>query len=374
MAGNAAEDAAMAEVFRIDPNSAAGYLCCGDALFRKQRKKGWAYVPSPDPMLEWAVADTHAHLAMLSDPALSLARCAVLGVDFVCTVVDPTEGEDGTYGMVSEWRSEALRRLPEVYAATRRELARLRQGSDPALGQGMGPDDLLANRCLCAEVSIPRVRVAAGVHPHNAKEWCDSMEARLRGLLGDPLTSALGEIGLDYHYDLSPRTVQQDVFAKQLEIAHETGLPVALHVREAHDDAFAILEEGGWPQAGVILHCCSVGPEELGRWVERGCYVAFGGAVTFAKSDDLRESAKIVPDGRLLTETDSPYMAPVPFRGIECGPEFVVHTAEAIAKVRGAREGSERAYLLRRAHEAGVALLDRKPTVWQGSAANVQRG
>lgn len=356
----------------IDPQGPAGYLLFEDALFRRSKKKGWTHAPSPDPRLECAVADTHAHLAMLSDPALSLARCAVLGVDFVCTVVDPCEGEDGTYGKVAEWRSEALRRLPDVYEATRRHLASLRE--EGALEGPMSADELMANRCPCAEVSIPRVRVAAGVHPHNAKDWSEDMERRLKGLLADPLTSALGEIGLDYHYDLSPREAQRKVFAAQLEIAQETGLPVALHVREAHDDAFAILEEAGWPKAGVLLHCCSVGPEELERWLDRGCSVAFGGAVTFAKSDELRESAKIVPDGRLLTETDSPYMAPVPFRGLECGPEFTVFTAAALARTRGVAEGKGRSAFLRCAHEAGLSLLDRRPTLWQAAAADDQRG
>lgn len=374
MLENAPESTDAKGISGIDPNGPAGYLLYGDGLFRKQRKKGWSHVPLPDPMLEFPVADTHAHLAMLSDPALSLARCAIVGVDFVCTVVDPTEGEDATYGMIERWRSEALRRIPEVYAATRRELDLLRKEGRLSFDGKMTSDELLANRCPCAEVSIPRVRVAAGVHPHNAKDWSDSTERRLRTLLGNPSTSALGEIGLDYHYDLSPRSVQQEVFARQLEIAHEAGLPVALHVRDAHEDAFRILEETGWPEAGVLLHCCSVGPEELERWLDRDCRVAFGGAVTFAKSDELRASAKAVPNGRLLTETDAPYMAPVPFRGIECGPEFTVFTAAAIAEIRGLREGPEREDFLRGVHDAGVALLDRNPTLWQTAVENGQRG
>ena len=378
--------------FDIDPDGDAGYLLFGDALFRKHRKKGWAYVGSPAPVLEAPVADTHAHLAMLSHPALSLARCAVVGVDFVCAMCDPAEGDEceRTYCDLGIWRAEALRLLPEVFEATRRNVTAERESLEAqahaagkkhagqaaeaaALLESAAVDERACNLCWGAEPAIPRMRIACGVHPHVASQWDAAMEAALLERLADPRTAALGEVGLDYHYDLSPRDVQQNVFRRQVQLAHITGLPLVLHVRDAHEDAFRILEEEGWPEAGTLLHCCSVGPDELARWVERGAHVAFGGAVTFQRSDDLRASSAMVPADRLLTETDAPYMAPVPFRGIECGPEFTVFTAERIAEVRGAAPGEARRALLQQMHDAGVAFLDREPTEWQRAHADMAR-
>ena len=376
----------------IEPDGDAGYLLFGDALFRRHRKTGWAYMGSPAPALEAPVADTHAHLAMLSRPALSLARCAVVGVDFVCSLCDPAEADEcnRTYHEIDAWRAEALRILPEVFEATRRNVTAEREileaqahatskkhaaqaAEAEALLESLAVDERACNLCWGAEPAIPRVRIACGVHPHVASQWDADMEARLLARLADPRTVALGEVGLDYHYDLSPRDVQQDVFRRQVQLAHMTGLPLVLHVRDAHEDAFRILEEEGWPAAGTLLHCCSVGPEELARWVDRGACVAFGGAVTFQRSDDLRASAAMVPANRLFTETDSPYMAPVPFRGIECGPEFTIFAAERIAKVRGAAPGEARRVLLQQMHDAGVAFLGREPTEWQRAHANMAR-
>lgn len=349
----------------VDIESPAGYLTFGDALFRRKRKSGWRIVPTPAPALEAPVADTHAHLALVSNPALSLARCAVQGVDFVCTVVDAAEDGDATYRMLDGWRGEALRMLPEVFEGTRRAMAEYRETADTERSPDMSADEWQANRCPCQEVPVPRVRVIAGVHPHNASRWNADVERGLRAMLADPRTSALGEVGLDYHYDLSPRDTQREVFRRQVSIAHECGLPLVLHMRDAHDDGFAILEEEGWPAAGVLLHCCSVGPDELRRWLDRGCYVAFGGAVTFASGEALRASAAIVGEGRLLTETDAPFMAPVPFRGVECGPEFTVLTARHLAEVRHAEPGEARRAFLEAMHAAALGLLDREPTAWQ---------
>lgn len=377
----------------IDPEGDAGYLLFGDALFRRHRKSGWSYMGSPAPVLEGPVADTHAHLAMLSRPALSLARCAVVGVDFVCSLCDPAEPAEcvRTYEEMDAWRAEALRLLPEVFEATRRNVTAEREALEvqacmqgkkhaaqaaeaAALLESLGIGERLSNLCWGAEPAIPKTRIACGVHPHVASQWDDAMEARLLARLADPRTVALGEVGLDYHYDLSPRDVQCDVFRRQAQLAHLTGLPLVLHVRDAHEDAFRILEEEGWPAAGTLLHCCSVGPEELQCWIDRGACVAFGGAVTFQRSDDLRASAALVPAGRLFTETDSPYMAPVPFRGLECGPEFTIFTAARIAEVRGAVPGEQRRELLASMHDAGVAFLDREPTQWQLAHADLSKG
>ncbi len=342
-----------------------------DALFRRQRKRGFEIVPSPAPSLEAPVADSHAHLDLMADPALSLARCAVMGMDFICTIAEPAEAGADVYANLPEWKAAAVRLLPDVFEGTRRALEEHRSAMADAgtpLPADPTADEMLSYRCGCT-AAIPHVRVAAGVHPHNAKSWDADMERLLRSLLAEPVTCALGEVGLDYHYDLSPRDVQCDVFRRQVAIAHECGLPLILHVRDAHEDAFAIMEQEGWPAAGTLLHCCSVGPEELARWMDRGCYVAFGGAVTFKNSDALRASAVTVPRGRLLAETDSPYMAPVPFRGQECGPEFTVFVAEYLARLNGAEPGDARRVFLQDIHDATLELLDRGPTAWQQCAA-----
>lgn len=355
----------------LDIEGSAGYLAFRDAMFRKKKKSGWHYVEAPYPVLEAPVADTHAHLPLITDAPLALARCAVQGVNFVCTIVDAYEDGDATYRLVDEWRGEALRILPDVFEATRTAAAAEREsGRSPLAHEGMSADEWRANRCPCETVPIAQVRVAAGVHPHNASRWSPEMEAALYDMLANPLTCALGEVGLDYHYDLSPRDVQCDVFRRQVVMAHECGLPLVLHMRDAHDDGFRILEEEGWPAAGVLLHCCSVGPEELERWLDRDCYVAFGGAVTFSRSDDLRASARIVPENRLLTETDSPYMAPVPFRGLECGPEFTAYTAAYLADLRGVEPGAERAAFLTALYDNAQRFMNRGPSAWQVAQAN----
>ena len=357
----------------INPEGPEGYLQFRDALFRKKHKRaGWRVVEAPTPALEGPVADTHAHLGLMSDPALSLARCAIQGVDFICTIADAVDDGAVTYQRLDEWRSAACRILPDVAEATRRAICAYREQAANKGGAStpeLMVDEERLNRYSREKISIPHVRIAVGVHPHGASAWDAEVERLLRGLLADPRTAALGEVGLDYHYDYSPRDVQRDVFRRQIVLAHECGLPLVLHMREAHDDGFAILEEEGWPAAGVLLHCCSVGPDELSRWIDRGCFVAFGGALTFGRSDNLRASATIVPQGRLLTETDSPYMAPVPFRGIECGPELTLYTAQRIAEVRGAKPGSDRAALLADMHAAALSLLDRQSSAWQCSHA-----
>lgn len=206
-----------------------------------------------------------------------------------------------------------------------------------------------------------------GCHPHNAKHYDDALEAVLRERLHDARVSALGEIGLDYHYDLSPREDQREAFRRQIRLAKEAGLPVILHMREAHDDGFAILEEEGFPEAGTLLHCFNLDAAEMARWVEAGCFIAFGGPLTFKRADDVREAARLVPVDRLLTETDAPYMTPEPLRGTTCGPEHVVFTAAVLADVRGL-EGDRtpaRWELMRQTCQNALALLDREPTPWQ---------
>ena len=212
---------------------------------------------------------------------------------------------------------------------------------------------------------MPRVRFAVGCHPHNAKHYDDALEGLLLDRLADARVSAVGEIGLDYHYDFSPREAQREAFRRQIRVAKKAGLSVVLHIREAHDDAFRILQEEGFPQAGTLLHCFNLDWAELERWVEAGCYVAFGGPLTFKHADEVRDAALRVPEELLLTETDAPYMTPEPLRGATCGPEHVVFTADKLCEVRGLSFGEEREAFLRKLLANAHGLLDREPTPWQ---------
>lgn len=212
---------------------------------------------------------------------------------------------------------------------------------------------------------MPRVRIAVGCHPHNAKFYDDGLEADLRRLLMDPRVAAVGEIGLDYHYDFSPRDDQREAFRRQIRLAKECGLPIALHLREAHDEALVIMREEGFPEAGTLLHCFNLDWATLEPWVEAGCYVAFGGALTFKSTEDTREAATHVPVNRLLTETDAPYMTPEPMRGMTCLPDHVLFTAERLAEVRGQAPGPERWEFLAQLMDNARDLLDRPATAWQ---------
>lgn len=310
-----------------------------DFLFHQRRKHGkYRVIGGPDPALEGPLADTHCHLAPLADRAASMARAAAWGVDFACDVCDPAEDAAETYAHLSDWEAQA-----RAWAAA--------------------VDDAPAT-----PAAPVRYRLAVGVHPHNASYWRKGTADELKGYLADPRTAALGEVGLDYYYDLSPREAQRAVFRAQIRIAHETGLPLALHIRDAHAEALAILDEEGFPEAGTILHCCSLPPAELEPWIDRGCFVAYGGAVTFKKLDEAREGAKLVPTDHLLTETDCPYMTPEPLRGIENGSEYMVFTAALLSWVRGVEPGEDRRAFLAQLHDNALGLLDRKPTAWQLSA------
>jgi TatD DNase family protein len=181
------------------------------------------------------------------------------------------------------------------------------------------------------------VYAAAGVHPHDAKLFDDAAEERLSKLVrASPRVVAWGEIGLDYHYDHSPRDVQREVFRRQLRLAREADLPVIIHSREADEDTVEILEDEwrGAARAGV-LHCFGGGARMAERALALGFYVSFAGNVTFKNAEPLREVARTIPLDRLLVETDCPFLAPVPLRGRRNEPAFVVETARRLAELRG---------------------------------------
>ena len=199
-----------------------------------------------------------------------------------------------------------------------------------AIGTGKGPPDLEAGIRLAD--AHPQFVATVGVHPHDAAKAVPDTWQRLESLLAHPKVIAIGEIGLDYHYDFSPRDVQRDVFAKQLRIAAAHRKPIVIHTREAWDDTVALLEQH--PATG-IMHCFTGNVEQARRALALGFYLSFGGVVTFPKAADLHEAARAVPLDRILLETDAPYLAPVPRRGKRNEPAFLVHTARRLAELRG---------------------------------------
>jgi TatD DNase family protein len=185
----------------------------------------------------------------------------------------------------------------------------------------------------------PDVFFTVGTHPHNAAQEPDIPAARLVGLSAHPRCVAIGEAGLDYHYDKSPRDVQQQVFRTHIAASRETGLPLVIHARNADEDMIRILtDEMGRGRFGAVLHCFSSGEKLAEIGVELGLYVSFSGILTFKNSDDIRRIAARVPRDRLLVETDAPYLAPAPYRGKTNEPAYVAHTARMLAEVIGVTE------------------------------------
>lgn len=195
---------------------------------------------------------------------------------------------------------------------------------------------------------------AVGVHPHNASGWDDDAEATVRSYLKHPKCRLLGEIGLDYHYDLSPRDVQRKVFDMQLDMAHDLGFPVQLHIREAHGDCMDMLRArsraGRLP--GGIMHCYTGSWEAAKVYLDMGLYISLSGAVTFKNAPKLQEVARNTPADRLLIETDCPYMAPVPLRGRRNEPAYIVHTFQKVAALREADPEALAEQLWENAHRA----------------------
>jgi TatD DNase family protein len=199
-----------------------------------------------------------------------------------------------------------------------------------AIGTGNGPPDLEAAVRLADR--YPFLYATIGVHPHDAAKATEETFARLRELATHPKVLAIGEIGLDYHYDFSPRDVQRAVFGRQLVLAAEAGKPIVIHTREAWDDTLAQIRT--LPHGG-IMHCFTGDPAQARQALDLGFHLSFGGVLTFPKAESVREAARLTPDDRLLVETDCPYLAPVPHRGKRNEPAFMVETVRRLAEVRG---------------------------------------
>jgi TatD DNase family protein len=254
------------------------------------------------PRLGGRTADTHAHLDMLDDPAGAIERAAVAGVMFIATVADVTEAPLGTFDALGAWVVEAQERMD--------------QWGVP-------------------HPETPELRIVVGVHPHNAKGYTSEVADTLRELAVDPRVGAIGEIGLDFHYDHSPRDHQRRALEAQLSLAHDLGLPAVIHLREAHEEGIAILRDVGVPKAGCIIHCFTEGPKTAELFLEMGCHLSFAGPVTFPRADVLLQAVEVVPIERLLAETDCPFMTPVPERGRSNEPAWVTFTVQKLAEVKG---------------------------------------
>ncbi|MCP8893418.1 TatD family hydrolase [Shinella daejeonensis] len=192
-----------------------------------------------------------------------------------------------------------------------------------------------ANILAIAE-KYPTVFCSVGTHPHYADEELDISVSQLVELSRHPRVVAIGEAGLDYHYDNAPREAQAIGLRNHIAAARETGLPLVIHSRSADEDMAAILtEETGKGAFPFLLHCFTAGPELARTGVELGGYISFSGILTFPKSEELRAIARTVPPERMLVETDAPYLAPKPFRGKRNEPAYVTHTAAVLADTIG---------------------------------------
>lgn len=190
-----------------------------------------------------------------------------------------------------------------------------------------------SRRAIDIAMAFDTVFATAGVHPHDAKESVDGLEA----LLTDPETAhkvvAVGECGLDYHYDHSPRDVQRTVFEQQIELALRLDLALVIHTREAWSDTFDMLDDVGVPPR-TVFHCFTGGPAEATAALDRGAFLSFSGIVTFPNAADLREAARITPLASMLVETDSPFLTPVPHRGQPNRPALIPLIGQELAKVK----------------------------------------
>lgn len=267
------------------------------------------------PDLGALCVDAHAHLDMLDDPVRALAEAAEAGIALIVTIADVTEDASRTFDSYKTWRAQAAELLET-------------RGSDRA---------------------VPEIRITVGVHPHNAKDFDWAAMGRLRILSGCSAVGAIGEMGLDFHYDHSPRDEQRRVFRECLEFARTAGLAVVVHLREAHEEGLEILREVGIPDTGCVIHCYTEGPELAQRFLDLGCYISFAGPVTFKKAEAIREAVRVVPLERLLVETDSPFLAPEPYRGHKNEPALTVITATRIAEVKGVDSRDVAAAALRNA-------------------------
>lgn len=302
-------------------------------LFYSKKQK-----PVEMPVPTAPLADTHGHLTSFrkTDPATAVARAALAGVRLLVVPVDPADDVPDVESFL-QWFEHTLMQAQWLLDET------AHFGELPPSFEGWQNVPAL----------LENVYFVAGVHPYGAQRYREdlSIRERLEELLKLNRCVGVGEFGLDYGpWNELPSDVQIAAFRSQLRIAHEHNLPVELHVRDANDDdralahadALRVLCEEGVPKAGCDLHCYTSNREVMAPFVELGCHIAFGGAATFNRSEDIRAAIAACPQSLMLSETDSPYMAPVPLRGRECEPAMVAFSAELIAEVRERESGVDR--------------------------------
>jgi TatD DNase family protein len=185
---------------------------------------------------------------------------------------------------------------------------------------------------VAASFGLP---ATAGLHPHEARLGNEIVYEELRALAREGRIVAIGEVGLDFHYDHSPREAQREAFRRQIRLAREVALPVVVHTREADAETVEILEQEGAAEAGGVIHCFTGGLELARRALDMGFLISFSGVVTFPRAEVIQQVAREVPEDRLLVETDAPYLAPPPHRGKRNEPAFVVEVARKVAELRG---------------------------------------
>jgi len=199
---------------------------------------------------------------------------------------------------------------------------------------GVGQDATEARHAVELARRYPDVVAVVGVHPHDARLATDVIVSEIEALARDPRVAAVGEIGLDFHYDYSPRDVQREVLRRFVTIARDVNKPIVIHTREAGQEVLAILEESGAKDLGGVIHCFSEDLPFARRALDLGFDLSFSGIVTFKTATAIQEVARFVPEDRMLVETDAPYLAPVPLRGKTCEPAMVVYTARYLGELR----------------------------------------
>jgi len=229
--------------------------------------------------------------------------------------------------------------MPQFDADRDEVVGRAREaGLDEMLIVG-GVDEENAHRRALQVADRYGLPATAGVHPHEARIASEPVYDELRGLAREGRLVAIGEIGLDFHYDHSPRPAQREAFRRQVRLARELALPVVVHTREADEETASILEEEGAAEFGGVIHCFTGGEGLARRALDLGFYLSFSGIVAFPRAEVIQKVAREVPADRLLVETDAPFLAPPPHRGKRNEPAFVVEVARKVAELRGAGVG-----------------------------------
>ena len=242
------------------------------------------------------------------------------------TALDTTSDDAGPVGPWIDNHCHVVGEPPEVLEAAR--------AAGVVAAVTVGTDAASSRSCLELAATTDRLWAPAGVHPPDAAGGTTELRRVRAEWEGRPELVAIGECGLDHHYDHSPPAAQRTAFAEQIALAHQLGLPLVIHTREAWDETFQILEAEGVPDR-TVFHCFTGGPDEAARCLELGAFLSISGIVTFPSAGDLQQAGAAAPLDRLMVETDSPYLAPVPRRGKRNVPANVVHVGAKVAELHG---------------------------------------